>query len=173
MQGLSLDHRGSTLETAVRVSWMGVWRGPSSPCYRRLDIKTYERAALPYAVSYFSSGQDCSRAIRCVTTSTVVAVPVTAQQLLARSGCPESGHLPTTRCCCAVIKTAKTVPHRNRHLLSRVKAGCPVIAARLSATASCCDISCFAAPNVARHSPWVVLLLLAQVLVQQAPTRGC
>jgi hypothetical protein len=65
-QGLSLDHRGHSLEAAARVSWMGVWKGPSSPCYRRLDIKAYERAALPYAVNYFSSGQDCSRAIRCV-----------------------------------------------------------------------------------------------------------
>jgi hypothetical protein len=70
LQGLSLDHRGHSLETAARVSWMGVWRGPSSPCYRRLDIKAYERAALPYAVNYFSSGQDCSRAIRCVPSTT-------------------------------------------------------------------------------------------------------
>ena len=58
------DHRGHSLETAVRVSWMGVWKGPSSPCHRRLDIKTYQRVALPYAVNYFSSGQDCSRALR-------------------------------------------------------------------------------------------------------------
>lgn len=64
-QGLSFDHRGASLETVVRVSWMGVWKGPTSPCYRRLDIKTYERAALPYAVNYFSSGQDGSRALRC------------------------------------------------------------------------------------------------------------
>lgn len=64
-QGLSLDHRGATLETAERVSWMGVWRGPSSPCHRRLDIKAYQRAALPYAVLYFASGESCSRALRC------------------------------------------------------------------------------------------------------------
>lgn len=65
LQGLTFDHRSQhSLETAPRVSWMGVYKGPSSPCYRRLDIKAYERAALPYAVNYFSSGQDCSRAIR-------------------------------------------------------------------------------------------------------------
>lgn len=64
-QGLTWDHRSSSLDTSTRVSWMGVYRGPSSPCFRRLDIKAYQRAALPCAVAYFSSGQDCSRALRC------------------------------------------------------------------------------------------------------------
>lgn len=73
LQGLSFDdrvfsrshhHAFDNSGQRVCVSWMGVWKGPSSPCFRRLDIKTYLRAALPYAVIYFSSGQDCSRALR-------------------------------------------------------------------------------------------------------------
>jgi hypothetical protein len=51
--------------TADSVTWMGVWKGPSSPCYRRVDIKIYPAHQLAFAVNYFGSSKDFCKALRC------------------------------------------------------------------------------------------------------------
>jgi hypothetical protein len=46
------------------VTFMGVWRGPSSPVCRRIDIKVYPFSQLATAVNYFSSSEQFCRALR-------------------------------------------------------------------------------------------------------------
>jgi hypothetical protein len=43
---------------------MGVWRGPSSPAARRIDIKVYPFDKLATAVNYFCSSEHFCRALR-------------------------------------------------------------------------------------------------------------
>ncbi|GAX74898.1 hypothetical protein CEUSTIGMA_g2344.t1 [Chlamydomonas eustigma] len=45
-------------------TFLGVWKGPSSPCARRLDIKVYPLEVLPFAVTHFGSGSNFNRALR-------------------------------------------------------------------------------------------------------------
>ncbi|KAF8056467.1 hypothetical protein HT031_006324 [Scenedesmus sp. PABB004] len=61
---LPLDHKRATRGPNEPSTWSGVYRGPSSPCHRRIDIKFYHRTQLACAVNYFSSGQDMCRALR-------------------------------------------------------------------------------------------------------------
>ena len=48
----------------LSATYSGVWRGPSSPCFRRIDIKSYPLDLLPFAVTYFGSCSNFNRALR-------------------------------------------------------------------------------------------------------------
>lgn len=45
-------------------SFSGTWRGPGSPVLRRIDVKVYPFALLPFGVGYFSSSRNLCRALR-------------------------------------------------------------------------------------------------------------
>ena len=60
---------------------MGVWKGPSSPCYRRIDLKFYPRSQLAFAVNYFASGQEFCRALRFWCNTPVPEVEAAAHGL--------------------------------------------------------------------------------------------
>eukprot|EP00877_Chromochloris_zofingiensis_P009472 jgi/Chrzof1/4779/Cz14g26050.t1 len=46
------------------VHFMGIWKGPSSLCQRRLDIKIYHAHQRAFAVCHLSSGRNFCRALR-------------------------------------------------------------------------------------------------------------
>lgn len=46
------------------VTYMGVWKGPDSPCHRRIDIKIYPYCHLAFAVNYFGSSKNFCKALR-------------------------------------------------------------------------------------------------------------
>ena len=48
----------------LSATYSGVWRGPSSPCFRRIDIKSYPLDLLPFAVTHFGSCSNFNRALR-------------------------------------------------------------------------------------------------------------
>jgi DNA polymerase lambda len=60
---------------------MGVWKGPSSPCHRRIDIKVYPWSQLAVAVNYFSSGQSFCRALRYWANTPLPSILAAAQRL--------------------------------------------------------------------------------------------
>jgi DNA polymerase lambda len=63
---------------------MGIWKGPSSPCFRRIDLKFYPRSQLAYAVNYFASGQNFCRALRFWCNTPVPEVEAAARALNPR-----------------------------------------------------------------------------------------
>ena len=53
------EGRAATEEAA----WLGVWKGPSSPCRRKIDFKFYAHERLAVAVADFSSGKAFAMAL--------------------------------------------------------------------------------------------------------------
>jgi hypothetical protein len=78
---LPLDPVKAKRGPGEHVTWMGVWKGPSSPCHRRIDIKVYPWSQLPVAVNYFSSGQSFCRALRYWANTPLPSILAAAQRL--------------------------------------------------------------------------------------------
>jgi hypothetical protein len=83
--------RGSRQDEHGHASFMGVWKGPSSPCFRRLDIKIYDAEVTTHEDGEWRGvwGHDWERPSATLRTSThTLALHTPSYTSIHSSSCP-------------------------------------------------------------------------------------